>query len=466
MASEQDPGSSTKYNGRGGLTNEELQKALEDLKRPCKIVNVNFEGVKRTSRNLIAKCVSDLFKSETLLDYADRYVRVIDSLNSLNAFKDVKIQMQPNGNRDEYEVDVIVEEQRRLRGSVQTAVDEHTSHLKIEATAPNISGIGDSLRFDIKSNLTTTKLYSGECRYTVPLIPWRRIWNPTFAVYANHYQFDSQPSGIDQTNKAFVNQVSFLSHPNVHHLISFENVWRHIKSSSVHTPIEIREQSGHSVKSSVRHDVVWDNRQYSFGGNFASEGARAKLSNEFTLNLVNGSADHTRHEAHLQFNTLILPIYDTICQLDASAGTLLRSNKVNICDKFFPGGPSTVRGFEYQCLGPSVRGRPLGAKSYISAGLHLYPILPYTTPFDTINRFIRPHIFVNAGTVGDLRLPRRREDLQRFRDSLRYSCGFGLVFYIAKIRCEVNYCLPIVSKEGDRTVKGLQFGLGVNFGKE
>lgn len=438
-----------------------------DLFKSCKIVDVSFEGAHKTKPRLLAKIVSDVFAATSLMDCLEKSVQVRENLKSLNAFSNIQLQVEPASEEiaDEYRVTFKVEERGRLKASAQTSIDNHSkTHINLELALPNLNGIGDSITLSSKFN---KRLYSGECSYTLPIRPWKSLFNPIYSLSYRQYQFDGQPSGFDQEDRSVVNQVDFFSTSNVHHSISFENIWRFIRTSSLNTPIEIREQAGHSVKSALKHTVTWDDR---VGGNFPYSGILARLSNEFTTNLVSGSAKFTRHEASLQMNALILPQYDLLCQINLLAGTLIRPLKYNICDKFFAGGPLTLRGFKYQGLEPNVRGCPLGDLSYLSAGIHLYSILPYTTPETPINDYIRPHIFMNTGTIGDLNEIWRltsfddvRREARRFRNSLRYSCGFGLVMYFMSLRLEVNYCLPLIFRENDLSTRGLQWGFGLTY---
>lgn len=433
-----------------------------DLNKKCTISNVNFEGVHRTRLGLLSKIVADVFQSNTILDFLQRSVQVKENLETLRAFKNVDLEFYQVG-EDDYEVTFVVQEKGRLTTSAQTAVDSHsTAHLNIDLALPNLNGIGDSIHLASKF---TKRLYSAEARYSVPLMPWRSLWAPTYSLSYSQYQLDNLPSGFNQEDKCVNNQVNFSSLPNLYHSIHFENVWRHIKSCSPKTPIEIREQCGHSVKSSLKHTVTWDNRM---GGHFPFEGILAKLSNEFTTNLVSGAAKFTRHEVNLQLNTSILPKYEVLCQFNVLAGLLLGASRINICDRFFAGGPLTLRGFKSQGLAPNVKGYPLGETAFLEAGAHIYSILPYTTPESAINEYVRPHIFVNTGTQGhDLwRLTNKddiRRELYRFRDSLRYSCGFGLVMCFMNLRLEVNYCLPIVFDRNDLSIRGLQYGFGLTY---
>lgn len=436
-----------------------------DLNKPCRIKGINFDGAKRTRPNILAKMVADIFPAQTIWDCLQRAVQVKENLRAMNAFSDIQLQVDPvdETNDTDFILTFVVIEKGRIRASAETAADNHSTHLNLELQAPNINGIGDSIQLISKFN---KRIYSGECRYTIPFKPWKQLYNPIYSLAYSQYQYDSQPSGIDQEDKSIINRIDFLSHPQVQHSISFENVWRYIKSTSRATPREIREQSGHSIKSSLKHDLTWDSR---VGGNYPYEGILAAVTNEFTTNLVLKSAKFTRHEAHLQLNTLVKPEIDLICQINLLAGSLIRPRKIDICDRFFVGGPLNLRGFKLHGVGPSFRSYPLGGLSYLSAGIHLYSILPYTTRDSAINQFIRPHVFFNSGTIGDLgevcNISRHnfKTELVRFRDSFRQSCGFGLVMYLMSLRLEINYCFPLVYKDSDLITRGLQWGIGLRF---
>lgn len=446
----------------------ELSQNIE-LNKTCKITRINFDGVRKTSTKLVSRIVADIFNSRTLLEAVDKTAEAKAKLDTLDAFSksDVLLEKISNDNNEEYEVTFSVKEGRRLAFSAQTAVDDHSTHFSLQLASPNLNGIGDCIQLNSKLN-SRHKFNSVQCKYSVPLMPWRTLWSPKYSLSYDQNRWDSLPCGIDEEDKAICNQIDFFSIPNLHHAISFDNIWRYIKSSSLkNTPIEIRGHSGHSIKSSVKHCMTWDNRE---GGNFPHEGVLAKLSNEFTTNLVNGAAKFTRHELELQFNALLLPKYDLLCQFNFLAGTLLKAQRTNICDRFIAGGPLTIRGFKLGGLEPVVDGIPLGNSSFFSAGAHLYPKFPYTTTKSKINKILRPHLFFNIGTLGETPEIRRLiikdeipKELQKFANSLRYSCGFGLVLYFGNLRLEVNYCLPLVFKQNDQTVKGVQWGFGISY---
>ena len=95
-----------------------------------------------------------------------------------------------------------------------------------------------------------------------------------------------------------------------------------------------------------------------------------------------------------------------------------------------------------------------------------YTLLPFTLILPLcIN--ILGHAFVECGSLGN---PVGRSILKAFGEdwtswpNLRASCGFGLVLRLGEAgRAELNYCVPLKCKTGDRVQHGLQFGIGVEF---
>lgn len=426
-----------------------------------RIGDISFQGARRTKPSVLAKIVGELFSVKTLSDFQERAIRVKDKLNSLDAFSDINIEVDliEDGRDENFRVTFVVQEKGRIRGKTQVTVDNQSSAKpSLELGMPNLSGIGDSITL---SSYYSKNLYSGECRYSVPITPWRKFWNPTYSLTYSQYEWDHLSSGLDQQDRSIINQVNFVSMPNLRHSISLENVWRYIKSSSMGTPIDIRGQCGHSLKTSLKHVVTWDNRS----DNFPHQGTLAKLITEMAK--IDGDT-FSRHEAHLQLNTQISP--GLLLQCNILAGTLLGAQKFNICDKFFLGGPLNIRGSRHQCVGPSIRNYPLGASSFALAGVHLYPKLPYISSKSSVHTIIRPHIFYNIGTIGeisDLWRVNSRDGLVRealiFRDSLRHSCGFGLVMCWGDFRFETNYCIPLRFKSGDSYSRGYQYGFGLSY---
>lgn len=345
----------------------------------------------------------------------------------------------------------------RLRSQIEADSNKRT-HLSFELQVPNLTGLEDSLSCGIKTS-GLSRVPATDFEYRLPLPTFSPIYDPVFSILFSRYNYASLPGGFDQENKSITSQVEFYSHLDVKHSLGLVNMWTHIKSSNKKTPLVIREQAGHFLKSYLRYAILYDTRHYN---DICCEGIMFKLTNDLTTNLFKkGTNKFARQEAQFQVNRFILPQHGLLGQINLFAGTLWRAEKIDISDRFFPGGVPSFRGMESKSFGPNVRRHPLGVMSYLTAGLHLYPILPGTAPDSRLNDIIRPQVFVNLGTSGYLTTSSRL-DLNEFKDSISYTAGFGLVGYIGTIRLEVNYCFPLISRDGDAIVGGLQFGFNAS----
>lgn len=129
-------------------------------------------------------------------------------------------------------------------------------------------------------------------------------------------------------------------------------------------------------------------------------------------------------------------------------------------DRFQMGGPTSVRGFTLNSLGPRQFSDSLGGTSFIETGLQ------FSFPFlQSAAHFARAHLFVNAGLLGDL-------DQNKIQSAFNSPCtikpnvsvGGGLMFKMAETaRLELNFAVPLVKPEGLKCERGIQVGLGMEF---
>mgnify|MGYP002649689196 CR=1 FL=1 len=116
-----------------------------------------------------------------------------------------------------------------------------------------------------------------------------------------------------------------------------------------------------------------------------------------------------------------------------------------------------MRGFQMNGIGPHNTNCALGANTYWVGGLHAYLPLPFK---NALNECLRLHGFLNAGNISEAA---NYEQLLA-KANVRLSTGLGLVMsFGGRVRLEVNYCLPLQAQAEDKTQKGLQFGIGINY---
>ncbi len=219
----------------------------------------------------------------------------------------------------------------------------------------------------------------------------------------------------------------------------------------------IRDQAGSNVKSAVSYtwtkstkdDLVLPTRGYLL-----------KASTE--LAGLGGDSNFVKGDLTLQnhWTPQFSRIFTLTQTLKLGQIVPLFNNPVLLSDRFQQGGPTSVRGFTLNSLGPRQFSDSLGGTSFLEAGLQLsFPFL------QSAAHFARAHAFVNAGLLGDLnwgKLQIAFANPLSIRPGL--SLGGGLMFKMAETaRLELNFAIPIVKPEGLKCERGIQVGLGMEF---
>ncbi len=113
-------------------------------------------------------------------------------------------------------------------------------------------------------------------------------------------------------------------------------------------------------------------------------------------------------------------------------------------ERFFLGGSTQLRGFEYRGVGPSIQGNALGGETSLNASIEYHiPLYRMTQPgtYKEIEVF-RLTFFTDAGILDPDPF---QLDPQELRASVGF--GFGLVY---PIPLTLNFGFPIKSDDGDR----------------
>jgi outer membrane protein insertion porin family len=138
---------------------------------------------------------------------------------------------------------------------------------------------------------------------------------------------------------------------------------------------DVREQSGHTLKSSLKYTNIIDRRDHN---NLPTAGGYLKTSAEFAglggdVNFLRFNFDYQYTKTFFDYfvrskitsvdrmEFLIKAFSKKTTQLTVSKGVVTpwkRDGKVLISDKFFLGGPLSLRGFENRGVGPNSESRP------------------------------------------------------------------------------------------------------------
>ncbi|XP_010772915.1 sorting and assembly machinery component 50 homolog [Notothenia coriiceps] len=178
-----------------------------------------------------------------------------------------------------------------------------------------------------------------------------------------------------------------------------------------------------------------------------------------------GDASFLKEDFEIQLNKTLF--WDSVLSASMWGGLLLPigDKPTSIADRFYLGGPTSIRGFSMYSLGPQSEGDYLGGEGYWAGGLHLYTPLPFRPGKGGFGDLFRTHFFLNAGNLCNLNYGQGpKAHLKKLAECIRWSYGVGLVLRLGNIaRLELNYCIPMGVQSGDRICDGVQFGAGIRF---
>ncbi|KAK9505857.1 hypothetical protein O3M35_009829 [Rhynocoris fuscipes] len=442
--------------------------SVDDESKPVKTVSldgvmarvdrVNFDGVSRTKVGVLQHSVRLLFTAQNFEDMIQKATIVREKLQSLGIFRNVAIHIDtssgPKATPNGYEVTYEVVEMKRIFGGVTTQVaNSGEAVLVVNGIMPNLFGNAESLKaeYTYGSNRTNTI----GCSITKPLF---QRGNPVYTLSGFKNDSEWPMSGYKVIDKAILLDIAWNSIPNLMQNLQYEADWRQIGAGNRYAAFEVREDSGHTLKSSIRHIGTVDYRDSKV---FPTCGSLVKFISEYSG--IGGNVSFLKNEGNLQFNVPFLR-RELIFQLSVNLGHIHEFDNVAVCDNFFLGGPMSLRGFEFRSVGPSSNNNFTGGKMYWSSGLHLYTPLPFKPGSGGFGDLFRSHIWINCGNCGEWDLSNVDEFIKTQKESMRVAAGLGLAFRLGQMaRVEINYCFPLHCQESDKKVEGVQFGVGVHF---
>ncbi|PWA24587.1 hypothetical protein CCH79_00011789, partial [Gambusia affinis] len=354
----------------------------------------------------------------------------------------------PNG----LDVTFEVTELRRLTGSYNTMVGNNEGSMVLGLKLPNVLGRAEKLTFQFSYG---TKETSYGLSFFKPQ-PGQFERNISVNAYKVTGQFPW--SSLRETDRGISTELSFPLWK-TSQTLKWEVVWRELGSLGQTASFAIREESGHSLKSSLSHAMIIDTRNSSI---LPRKGGLLKIHQELA-GYTGGDARFLKEDFEIQLNRAL--VLDSVISASLWGGLLLPIGEKATCiaDRFYLGGPTSIRGFSMYSMGPQSDGDFLGGEAYWAGGLHLYTPLPFRPGRGGFGDLFRTHFFLNAGNLCNLNYGEGPQaHLKKLAECIRWSYGLGIVLRLGNIaRVELNYCIPMGVQSGDRICDGFQFGAGI-----
>lgn len=250
--------------------------------------------------------------------------------------------------------------------------------------------------------------------------------------------------------------------------------------------LSVREEAGTSTLTALTHTIEADTRDSAVG---PTTGWRAGLTSSLA-GLLRGLGDvrHARFEADAQGHAPVgaSGITASVAVRAGAAVPWGGDPAIRLADRFYLGGPASLRGFAVRGVGPVDGKDALGGDLYYAATA----MLTGPSPRGGGNGHpgsaggaglaaalqVRPHLFVTAGDVGNVgavgRALRARAGVVDAARGVaagvvagaRVAVGVGLAVQCALGRVEVNAVRVVRAAASDTVSGGLQLGLMQSFG--
>lgn len=426
---------------------------------PARVDKIHINGLARTKDDIVQDSVRELFKARDFQDVILKAHDVRSRLDSLGCFRNIGVYIDtssgPNATVDGLEVTFYVREFKRVIGGVNTMVGNNEGSLVIGLKAPNLCGRGERIQSEYSYGSKKTNNFS--LQFIKPLLgKHHSIF--TSSIYQTMSEWPW--SGYRQLDRGLLLDFAFNSSALLKHNLQWDVAVRDLSVMSRTTSFAVREQSGLTLKSALRHILSLDQRDEPI---FPTEGTLLRLTTE--LAGFGGDVGFLKNDLHAQTNYTL--VQDVVVQAAVQAGFLRPMNddkKITLNDQFYLGGPLSLRGFHMRGVGPHTDGNALGSDVYWSGALHLYTPLPFRPGRGGFGELFRTHFFVNAGNVAHMKLDNIEETLNELRENIRIAYGLGVAVRIGQAaRIELNYCIPLAYQRGDHVHPGVQFGIGLQF---
>lgn len=425
-------------------------------KMPVRVQRVVVDGLTRTKDDVIIKEVKPLLSAKTFDELVQLSYNAKVKMERLGLFQNVAIAFDVSKDKRENGFEVVFEvtEFRRTKGGVQTEVSNNDGSLSMQLMLPNLFGRGEKLDLHYIIGTKKTVGYKAHLRKPLNNNPDIHIGGMAFQTHGEYPW-----SGYKQSENGLAFDLTFPTMFGSHHL-QWEGIWRDLRALSRETSFPVREQAGHSLKSSLKHTFSIDSRDDVI---LPTSGTLWRTCQEYAG--IGGNVEFAKQDGTFQWNATGL--WDTIFQISVSGG-LMRAldpkGTVNINDRFFLGGPLTLRGFNFNGCGPHSYENALGAEAFWQGAAHIYSPLPFRPGKGRFGDLFKTHVFINAGNLGTLDFNDFTNSLRGLGSGLRWSYGLGLVLYLGGLaRLELNYVIPMRAQKGDKVNPGLQFGIGMSF---
>ncbi|MEW5305444.1 MAG: hypothetical protein WDW38_010472 [Sanguina aurantia] len=465
----------------GEIDHQALYDKIKD--KPCKVVDLETRvvgsagGPARTRHQLIDRELDSVYEAKTLGEIHAALEQAGRNLQSLDIFRrvDILVHEEPQDDPEAVTVQLNLEEKKWYKINAATYFQGGENSFEMGAGLHNLRGCAE--------HITASAEYGSENSSQASLVYEQpRIGGLPIHFDARLHQFlrNSQKSS-SFVEKLRGGQIGIKS-LDMKHALQYELGWRSITDPSKHASRAVLAQTGDFLKSALRYAFFLDKRDSPVA---PTKGWAVKCTSELGGLGPDSQLRYGKQQVDFQG---ILPLgMGAALSLSASGGVVLPwggpdplARPTSICERFFLGGPTSLRGFKFKGVGPSQLRRPVSAQATPlgetpaptkrdALGGDLYAsvlaALTFQLPHPVLKSLnMHGQVFVNGGNNMALAGTSRplRDSINEFGSQFRWSTGAGLYLPTWFGRFEANYVVLLSSQPQDSMKKGFQLGFSTS----
>ncbi|KAG0302522.1 hypothetical protein BGZ98_007427 [Dissophora globulifera] len=435
----------------------QVQSLVDNIRHdPMKLHKVTVHGATKTRESFMHRILQPALDARSLHEVIGLSRQAVRRMERFGIFEDVKLQLDSTSEpwlqdrKDLIDLGIWVTEASRLQIKTGTEAGNAEASMYGAMTLKNVFGGAETLSTSMAFGTRTSSAF--QFAFATPLLadPDKNLSFNLFSQARNNTQWSS----YEEELKGGSLKYTTLS-PLGYHEFAYEGNWREVCRPAEKASLSIREQCGHSLKSALTHMWIHDMRDEPL---MPSTGHFVRVIQEYAG--LGGDVNHLRQEVEAQVARSNEAGYIVSATVKSGYLHSLDGKRSKISDRFFLGGPMSVRGFKSNGLGPREGEDSLGGDAYMSAGVSLLTPFPGLTTRDAF----KAHFFANAGTLVSVEPGQTaKKTVDDLTKAPSVSVGAGIVYRHPQVRIELNFALPLMAAKTDALSRGWQLGLGISF---
>ncbi|EEB06890.1 SAM complex subunit Sam50 [Schizosaccharomyces japonicus yFS275] len=463
----------TMENTPAGIDTEQLKLSMEDLAQilndnstlPLGIASIRVVGATRTRPSFLEKAVSyklaqkGNIKSIPLGESLETAQQIAERLMEFGIYEDAKLLIDrasgPIAGENDIDITILVKEKSRLLAKTGTDIGNVEGNVYANILARNAFGGAEFIEGNLSYGTRNRMLASLTFDTPINADPYTHFRVNAINVLRDNKLIASHDILTRDVNASITHKDAW----NGFHELKQSLTWRQVTNLVDTASPSIRLAAGDSLKQAFSYSYTLDKRD---NPALPTKGGLLKYMLELAgMGPIIGDAKFVKNEIWSQLSIPLNVSHSSCATVGLRAGAIhdLDNETIGICDRFYLGGPTSLRGFTEGRIGPKDGKDCLGGTAYLAASASLTSPVPGVNP----SKPFRMQFFINAG---GLRMLDQRQPLRTFRDIIQKPCvtsGIGLIYATGVARFELNFTLPLMTTVKDLGRRGFQLGAGLEF---